>query len=190
MKQGPTALSMRQGHQCGYIIWEVVCNNDAQNPAAQNGGGGASGNSTSEPKISAGFQGAYLFAYATNTENRSYVCNFSYTISYDDDEDDDLRDTKSNSGQFGVPAHAINMNVLKLAGAFVNPRLEFLESFVLVNGGRKARLDRGSLFLPKDKTIFCFSLFELNLCLDRRPRLRAGKQTFAQLAENDCFPPN
>lgn len=94
VKQGPTALSMRQGHQCGYIIWEVVCNNDAQNPAAQNGGGGASGNSTSEPKISAGFQGAYLFAYATNTENRSYVCNFSYTISYDDDEDDDLRDTK------------------------------------------------------------------------------------------------
>ena len=60
---------------------------------------------------------------------------------------------------------------------------------MLVNGGRKARLDRGSLFLPKDKTIFCFSLFELNLCLDRRPA-SGRKQTFAQLAENDCFPPN
>jgi hypothetical protein len=75
-----------------------------------------------QPNVRAGFQGGWLFAYATNPENRAYVCNFSYTYSYDDFGE---RKNKSMSGQFGVPAHANNVNVLKLTGgAIVNPSLD------------------------------------------------------------------
>lgn len=72
------------------------------------------------PQVRGAFSGSYFFAYATNGENRPYSCNFSYSFQYSDFGE---IKTRQINGNFGVPANANNMEVIKTTGSWVNPQL-------------------------------------------------------------------
>lgn len=77
-------------------------------------------NAFAYPQIRAGLSGSWLLAYASNSEGKSFTCNYYYEVAYSD-----FGEAKqaSSSGSFGVSANANNQLVLKVESTWVQPRL-------------------------------------------------------------------
>lgn len=72
------------------------------------------------PQVRGFFSGSYFFARATNSENRAYNCNFSYSFQY---SDFGVTKTRQINGTFGVVANANDLEVIRTTGSWVNPQL-------------------------------------------------------------------
>lgn len=69
--------------------------------------------------VRGGFSGSYFLAYASNSDDNGHNCNWSLSFDYDDFGE---QKTYSSNGVFFVRPNQQDQEVLRVAGAYVNPR--------------------------------------------------------------------
>ena len=73
------------------------------------------------PQFRSGFQGSNFYIFATNSEQKGYNCNYSYTFSYSDFGEVKQR---TINGVLFVASGVADQQVLQTTGSWVNPQLQ------------------------------------------------------------------